>query len=189
MEKKTGIGLGMVIVILFAAVLLFQGIKFSTTTVTNNSSSFTTSEGVFHQWTIAWNVTMDSATPVEITPAAVITVLSTNVTFRNILDGSRLFFYNTLSFSGPADPPTASINGVYNTFVNGTFQTPPQVVVVGQDGSIVWRITVAQTPKSGVASSINFITMSPNGLYIIASTQLQVGAGPITHRLILLMGS
>src|SRR6266702_1697933 len=169
MEKKTGVGLGMVIVILFAAVLLFQGIKFSTTTVTNNSSSFTTSEGVFHQWTIAWNVTMDAATPVEITPAAVITVLGTNVTFRNILDGSRLFFYNT--------------------FINGTFQTPPQVVVVGQDGSIVWRITVAQTPKSGVASSINFIMISPNGLFIIASTQLQVGAGPITHRLILLMRS
>jgi hypothetical protein len=189
MDKKAGIGLGMVIIILFSAVLLFQGIKFSTTSITNNSNTYTTSEGVFHQWTIAWNVTMDSGQVIGITPAAVITILGSNTTYRNILDGSRLFFYTTLQYLGPSPAPTSSINGVYNVYVNGTAQAPPQVVVVGQDGSILQRTTVAVTPHSGVAASINFIAISPNGLYIVATTTLTIGANPTTYRMILLKGS
>src|SRR5207253_10994469 len=89
-QHKGAVGLGAVIIILLAGVLFIQGIHFSTTTVTNNSTNFFTTEGTFHVWSMVFNVTDQSAQLVYITDVALVENLSSNVTFVSLTTGLRL---------------------------------------------------------------------------------------------------
>jgi hypothetical protein len=183
--KKAGVGLGMVIVILFASVLLFSGIRFSTSTVTNNSNNYITTEGVFHTWTLTWNVTADTGAPIYITSAAVVTQLSSNATFRSIVDGHRLFQYNSYFYNGVGVPASSTINFVYNLYVNATAGCCVSINILGVDGGLLQRITYAFANNNNW--SLQNIVISPTGLYFAVSTQRAFA--PTTSRLLLFTGS
>ena len=180
MDKSRGVGLGVVIIILIAAALLFNGIKFSTSTINNTSNNYTTTEGVFSHWTLTWNVTGDNAVPVYITPAALVTQLSTNTTFRSITNGARLAFW-TLTYPSNVFDPTSTINNVYNLYENGTANT---IVILGQDGSQIASLGPYKTGATGV--SIQNVVISPNGLYIGVQTKRSTD---LTYRFLFYTGS
>jgi len=159
--SKGLVGLGTVIIILLAAVLFFQGIHFSTSTVNNFSTSFLTTEGVFHTWSMVFNITDQASQVVYITDVAVVEQLSSNVTFVSLTTGLRLASYQLTYPTGSFDP-TSTINAVYNVYLNSTNQ---QMVILGHDGSIIQRTTLA----SG-SCNVQQAVISTMGQYIATKT-------------------
>lgn len=186
-SHRRGIGLGVVIMVLFAAALLFSGIKISTSNVNNTSNNFFSTEGNFHVWTLTWNVTeavtgIPGPSPVYITPAVVVTVASNNITFWNIQNGNILRTFH-LFYDGVTPGETKTINGVYQTFTNSTAPAHG-IVILGQDGSLLQTIN---WPTNIVVD--NHI-ISPNGQFLAINTHCGSGcSGAPNNRLLLYTGS
>ena len=158
-HHKGAVGLGAVIIILLGAVLFIQGIHFSTTTVTNTSTNFFTTEGTFHLWSMVYNVTDQGSQLVYITDVALVETLGTNVTFVSLITGLRLASFTAVYPTGQFDP-TSSINYVYNVYLNTTVGAQT-FIVVGHDRSFLQTTKVA----SG-SCTVSQAVISPNGQYI-----------------------
>lgn len=175
MEKKNGtnkgyVGLGAVIILLLGAVLFIQGIHISTSTVTNNSTTFLTTEGNFHTWSLVYNITagVHGDQLVYITDAAVVETTGSNVTFVSLVNGGRLANWQLTYPTGQFDP-TSTINYVYNVYLNST-AGGEQMIVLGHDGSLLQSTRLA----SG-SCTVQQAVIAPTGLYIATKTGCPAG--------------